>query len=108
MTDLFPDIELDLSRYLRSQSRSQTKPQSKPTLSTVLPRLAGERQPFIPRKAPPPIKEPLRRGPDSVSFSTQQLIDEHRRRELSALAALQKERHFITYYSQFMANILGA
>ncbi len=107
MTDLFPNIELDLLRYLRSQSKSQTKPKSKPTLSTVLPRLAGERQPFIPLKAPP-IKEPFRRGPDSVSFSTQQLIDEHRRRELSALAALQKERHFITYYSQFMANILGA
>lgn len=106
MTDLFPNIELDLSRYLRSQSqsKSQTKPKSKPTL---LPRLAGERQPFIPRKAPP-IKEPLRRGPDSVSYTTQQLIDEHRRRELSTLAALQKERHFITYYSQFMANILGA
>lgn len=107
MTDLFPNIELDLSRYLRSQSKSQTKPKAKPTLSTALPRLAGERQPFIPRKAPP-IKEPLRRGPDSVSFATQQLIDEHRRRELSTLAALQKERHFITYYSQFMANILGA
>jgi len=107
MTDLFPNIELDLSRYLRSQSRSQTKPQSKPTLSTALPRLAGERQPFIPLKAPP-IKEPFRRGPDSVSFSTQQLIDEHRRRELSALAALQSERHFQRYYQRFLQSILGA
>ena len=106
MTDLFPNIELDLSRYLRSQSR--VKPAKSQSRAKSLPRLAGERQPFIPRKAPSPIKEPLRRGPDSVSFTTQQLIDEHRRRELSALAALQKERHFITYYSQFMANILGA
>lgn len=104
MTDLFPNIELDLSRYLRSQSKSQTKPKSKPTL---LPRLAGERQPFIPRKAPP-IKEPLRRGPDSVSFTTQQLIDEHRRRERSALAALQSERHFQRYYQRFLQSILGA
>lgn len=105
MTDLFPDIELDLSRYLRSQSR--VKPAQSQSRAKSLPRLPGERQPFIPHKAPP-IKEPLRRGPDSVSFTTQQLIDEHRRRELSALAALQSERHFQRYYQRFLQSILGA
>ncbi len=105
MTDLFPDIELDLSRYLRSQSR--VKPAKSQSRAKSLPRLPGERQPFIPHKAPP-IKEPLRRGPDSVSFTTQHLIDEHRRRELSALAALQSERHFQRYYQRFLQSILGA